>query len=242
MKLTKAVWALLPATLQANFKPVIPDGKTEADAEEYDNGEEDAGALKRSLEAEREEKKRIAQERDALKGKDDDAARKAREDAEKKARESGDVAALEKSWKEKQKADEKAHKEALAAREREIARLALDTQVDSLAGNFTVPSAMKAAIRDRLSVEFDAEGKTVIRVKDATGAPSASTVEDFKKELLANPEYKGIIKASQGSGGGATPPGHGGGGGATPTKIDPNKASPSELVAHLKAKGVGSEE
>lgn len=89
----------MPAAMQATFKPIIPEGKTEADAEEYDNGEEDAGALKRSLEAERLEKQRIAQERDALKAKETEAERIAREAREKAIREGGNTAEIEAMYK-----------------------------------------------------------------------------------------------------------------------------------------------
>lgn len=229
MKLTKALWLLMPAALQSTFKPIIPEGKTEADAEEYDNGEEDAGALKRSLDAERAEKQRIAQERDALKLKETDAEKAAREAREKAIREGGNAAEIEAMYKKKALEDRAAADKILADREKEIHRLALEVEVSRIANLFTIPEVMKPIIRQQLKCEFDSNGQTLIRVLDSSGQPTANSIAEFEKNLLAKPEYKSIIPSSNGSGSGATKP-NGSGSGATPTKISDFKNKTEESI------------
>ena len=229
MKITKAIWALMPANIQAEFKAVIPQGKTEADAEEYDNGEENAATLKGALENERAEKARIAQERDALKLKETETERLAREAREKSIRDGGDTAAIEKMYKEKIAADKLLADQALAARNKEIERLSLETEVSRIANRFTIPEVMKPIIRQQLRCDFDSNGQALIRVLDANGNPTANSLAEFETILLAKPEYKSIIPSSNGSGSGATKP-NGSGSGATPTKIGDFKNATEESL------------
>lgn len=229
MKITKALFLLMPAAMQATFKPIIPEGKTEADAEEYDNGEEDAGALKRSLEAERLEKQRIAQERDALKAKETEAERIAREAREKAIREGGNTAEIEARYKKKALEDKAAADAILASRNAEINRLALEVEVARIANRFTIPEVMKPIIRQSLRCEFDSNGLTLIRVLDSSGQPTANSIVEFETNLLAKPEYAAIIPSSNGSGSGATKP-NGSGSGATPTKISDFKNRTEESI------------
>ncbi len=78
--------------------------------------------------------------------------------------------------------------------------------------NFTVPSLVKRAIADRLTVE-EVEGQPVLRALEADGKASSKAVSDMQKEFLENKEFSSIIKASKGNGGGASgnPDGKGGG-------------------------------
>ncbi len=219
MKLTKALWLLMPATLQATFKPIVPDGKTE----------EDAGALKRSLDAEREAKRQIAQERDALKLKETEAEKTAREAREKAIRDGGNVTDIEKMYREKAAADKAAADAILASRTAEITRLAVEVEVSRIANLFTIPEVMKPIIRQHLKADFDSNGQTFIRVLDAAGQPTANSIAEFETNLLAKPEYKSIIPSSNGSGSGATKP-NGGGSGATPTKLSDFKNRTEESI------------
>lgn len=77
---------------------------------------------------------------------------------------------------------------------------------------FTVPSAISRLYQDRLTVERVGD-KPVIRVLEADGSPSVKSLDDLRKEFLENKEFSPIIKASGGSGGGASPS-HGANGGA----------------------------
>ena len=219
----------MPANIQAEFKAVIPQGKTEADAEEFDNGEENAATLKGALENERAEKARIAQERDALKLRETETERLAREAREKAIRDGGDVASIEKMYKEKIAADKLLADQALAARNKEIERLSLESEVSRIANLFTIPEVMKPIIRQQLRCDFDSNGVSQIRVLDANGNPTADSLTEFQNNLLAKPEYKSIIPSSNGSGSGATKP-NGSGSGATPTKISDFKNATEESL------------
>lgn len=235
MKLTKAVWALLPAEVQATFKP------NPANAEEYDNGEEAVDGLKTALEKEKAERaaqgKKLA-EYDEAKKKEIEAERKK---ALEEARTSGDFAKIEADYqrqlKELKAANEKAEKDRLAQVEKE----AINNAAGELAKMFVSPSLATPAIRARLKAEI-VEGKAIIRVLDKDGNASAASVEDLKKEFLTDKELKGSIVASKGSGGGSTVPTTGGGSTVDDdSKFDAATASPKDMVARLKAKGIDSE-
>lgn len=139
---------------------------------------------------------------------------------------------------------EGSYKTKLAAREKE-----LSTQIDQLTGqlNETLvdsvakgmaakvsksPELMLPHIKGRLKMEIGTDGKAVTKVLDAEGKPSALTVADLEKEIVANPAYSTVIIGSKASGGGA---GGGKDGGGAPGKLDFAKASPKEIAAHIKA-------
>ena len=223
MKITKAIWDLMPATLQAEFK------LNPTNADEYDNGEENAASLKSALDNERAEKKTIAQERDALKLRETEAETAARLAREKAIREGGNGNDIEKMYKDKAAADKLISDAAIASREKEIQRLALESEVSRIANKFTIPEVMKPVIRQQLRCEFAADGTSIIRVLDANGNATANSLVEFETNLLAKPEYKSIIPSSNGSGSGATKP-EGGGSGATPTKLADFKNKTEESV------------
>lgn len=202
-KITKAEYDALSDALKGEYK---------ADGDNYVLDVEDAGF--ETLKAEKEAAKREADEaKRKLKEKEDaeaEAARKATEDAAKAA---GDIAALEKSWKEK------AERDAAAAREEgkramdALRAVTINQAASDMAKRIcTVPGLLEGLIRDRLSVEI-VEGLPLIRVKDAAGRPSALSLTDLEKEFLDNPSYKTIMKGSSSGGGGAGGAGEGGGAG-----------------------------
>lgn len=152
--------------------------------------------------------------------------------AEEAARKSGDVAALEKSWKDR-----------LAKREAE-----LSAQIEQLNGNITSltvgQTATKLAaelavqgsadvllphISSRLKSELR-DGKAVTVVLDKDGKPSAMTVDELKNEFVSNKAFAPLIAGSKASGGGAD--GGGQGGGAAKGNFGGSK---TERVAAIKA-------
>lgn len=223
MKITKAIWDLLPDQHKTEF--VL----NPTNADEYDNGEEKAEGLKSALAAERIEKANIAKQRDALLVKETEAEKAAREAREKAIKEAGNVGDIEKMYQDKIATNEKLAKETLATREKEIQRLSLETEVSRIAGLFLIPSVMGDTIRKFLKCEFDANGTSIIRVLDANGNLTVDTITEFQNKMLANPEYKSIIRASNGSGSGATKP-DGSGSGATPSKISDFKTATEESL------------
>ena len=111
--------------------------------------------------------------------------------------------ALEKSWQTKYDTDVKAVQDKLAAKDKAVRAAARDAAADALANDIsTVPTLLKRYVRDRLSVEL-VEDNPIVRVLDAAGKASALSLDDLKKEIVADKQFAAIIKASNASGGGA---------------------------------------
>jgi len=226
-KVTKAEYEKLNDAFKAEY---IEDG----DGYRLDvDGEEDTGALKRAkdresqLRKDAEAKLREAQEQlDAL-GNDD-------------ARKKGDVATLEKSWQAKLDAEAAAHKATKEKFQGVFKKNLVDAKATEIATKISkVPSLLARVIKDRLTVDFDGDEPTT-RVLDANGQPSALTLEDLQKELVANADYADIIIASKSSGG-AGKTKQGGGAPANPggnadKPVDFASMNPKELAAHIEAK------
>lgn len=227
MKITKAQFDALPDDLKVSFKAIVPEGKTEADATEYSNGEEDPGGLKTALEKEKEAKKKAAQERDALQKKHDDAEAERRAAAAKKAAEEGDFSKIEEGYKEQLAAEKRKREEAENALDAERTRGVIDSIVNDISSIFVVPEAQSAMVRSRLRVDI-VDGKPVVRVLDALGNVTALEPEALKNEFLTTTKFKPILTASKGSGGGSTIPS--GGGGSTPTKLSDFKSATEESI------------
>jgi hypothetical protein len=87
-------------------------------------------------------------------------------------------------------------------------------------------------ISERLVADV-ADGKPVTRVLDKDGKPSASTLGEFREEILATRMFASVVLGSKASGGGAT---GGSGGGSAPQIKDAANCSPADLAAAIKAK------
>ena len=156
---------------------------------------------------------------DAKRKEAEEAARKAAEDAARKA---GDVGSLEKSWTEKYNA-------ALAEKDAEVQRLnssLTGVLVDSVASRLASDLAIQGSanvllphIRNRLAVDY-VDGAPVTRVLDATGKPSAATIDELKAEFAANPAFAPIVAGTKASGGGASGAGRGGAASKTMKRAD----------------------
>lgn len=168
-----------------------------ASGSDYVLDAEDAEELKNAKDREKQRAKELQTQIDELQSKLDEI-----EDSKQKeqAKKNGDIAALEKSWKEK--ADKE--REPLVAENNKLRAAAVKSLVDGTAGIIaqeiaTVPSLMARAIKDRLTVDFEGDEPT-LRVLGADGKPSALTIEDLKKEFVANKDYSAIIVGSKASG------------------------------------------
>jgi len=143
----------------------------------------------------------VLAEKKAASEKAKEAQDKAVKAAEEAARKSGDVAALEKSWKER----EDARLAEISERDQLINKMTVGAAVADISAQLAVKgseSAFAKIIRDRLGVEMR-DGSATIRVMDANGSPSAMTIDDLKKELSADAALKPLLAGSLGSGGGA---------------------------------------
>jgi hypothetical protein len=180
------------------------------------DGIEDTGPLRRAYDRQLTAAKEAKERADLLAKELAEIRSKLEEGDMTDKRKKGDIEALEKSWKEKADSAVKAEQDKNERLKKQMETLLVGNVAQSLASElFTVPEAMIDFVQKRLKAEFDGDTPAT-RVLDASGQPSAATIDDFKKELLANPKLAGILVASKASGGDA---GNGGGsGGNAPTK------------------------
>lgn len=228
MKITKTDWALMPASIQALFKPSAEN------AEEYDNGEENAPTLKAALDRERAEKAENG--RKLKEYQDGEAARieTARQEALKEARGKGDFATIEKDYKDRMEALKQEVESMKTEQAESLQTSAIDAAANELSQNFVSPSLAIPAIKARLKAEI-VEGKALVRVLDKDGKPTSLGVSDLKNEFLTDTSLKASIVASKGGGGGATTLTPSGGAmGEGDKKFNPATAKGKDLVAHLR--------
>lgn len=107
----------------------------------------------------------------------------------------------------------------------------------------TAPAILLPHIKSRLVADVSGD-EPVTKVLGADGKPSDLTIDKLGEEFVANADFKTIIKASAGTGGG-TPPAPtikplGGGtlpkAGEQSDTTDFSKLPPKEFAAHLRAK------
>lgn len=195
MKLTKATWTLLPTATQALFTQID-------DTEDFDNGEENAAAIKTARDRERDAAKALRitlkeaeDARDELQGRIDAGGDKGK----------GDIEALTKAWQAKVDKLTLAHSEADTALKGQVRKLTVGQEARKLASEMATDEGVELLERfilDRLDVDLNGDMPT-IRVLDGTGKPSASTIDELKKEFLADKRFSGILTGSKASGGGA---------------------------------------
>lgn len=205
------------------------------------DGLDDPAELKRALDREKAEAKRFKEENDGLKAAD--KARKDKEESERdeNARKSGDWASLEESWKTKEAETKKKHDAEIKQLTNHLNRVLVDNQAAAIAAEIsTAPKLVQDHIAKRLKVELTDDGP-ITRVLDANGKPSALSLDDLRKEFVDNADYKGVIKDTLASGGGANKRDAGNPGGGAPL-VPPAKpenlakADPKTLAAAVKAK------
>jgi hypothetical protein len=148
----------------------------------------------------------------------------------------GDVEKLEASYKKKLETREAELTGKIKGLEGTVNKHLKDGTATKLAAElFTSPGAGLPHVLSRLTV-VEENGEYVTKVLDANGQPSASTIEDLKKEILQNKDLAPILVGSRASGGGANG-GQGGGGAPNGGKpFDAANASPKDLAAHIAAK------
>lgn len=189
-------------------------------------GLEDTGALKRAKEHEKERRQKVEAElkelKEALTAKEDEII-----DLRKGAVSKDDVEALERSYKEKLEKSSKEYEERIGNAEGSLRNMLVDNVATKLANEIsTVPDLMSGAIAARLTTEI-VDGKATTRVLDQNGNLSALTVDELKKEFIANEKFSSIIVGSNASGSGAT--GSGNGGGASKKFSDMSEAERVQL-------------
>ena len=193
------------------------------------DGLEDTGALKRAKDREADERRKATERAEALQSELDELRAKEADEDKNKHRKNKDLEALERSWKEEADKRVKTESDRRELREKQLQELLVDSKADALAHElFTVPEIGKDYIRKFLRAELDGDVPTT-RILDSAGQPTAKTLDDFKKEMLDNAALKGILVASNASGGGAGNGGGSGAGGSTKKLADMSDAERIEL-------------
>lgn len=197
-KISKAEHTALVPALQVEYKAVGDD--FELDAE----GPDDVGELRRAHDR---EKQAVAAEKAkvvTLETQFNDIKTKYDLVTATDQRRAGDVAALDKSWKEKFDAANLEAANKLAVKDKFIHTTLVDSVATSMAAELSGDNAaiLIPHIKQRLSADLSGE-TPLTRVIDITGKPTALSVEDLKKEFKENKQFASVIIASKASGGGA---------------------------------------
>lgn len=125
----------------------------------------------------------------------------AQQAADEKARSAGDVTALENSWRQKLTEQEQRYQSQIEGLNGSLNTLLVDNVANSLAAKLAGEAApvMLPHLKSRLTVEMQ-DGKPVTRVLDASGKPSALTVDELGAEFSGNKAFAGVIIGSKASG------------------------------------------
>lgn len=212
-QITKAEHAALNAAVQIEYKPDSGGETFTLDATGFD----DPGELKRALDREKVEKKEQKEKADAEKLRADGIQQKLDAlgpDAKDKLK---DITVLEKSWQTKLTDEVGKRDTAISALNQQIEKLTVNKASSDLASKLAGANAplLEPHVKTRLKLENNGSGDPIIRVLDANGLPSASSLTDLENEFRKDVRYKAVIVASQASGGGAAGGnGSGNGGGA----------------------------
>lgn len=160
----------------------------------------------------------------------------AREDLRKRLAgkvDKSDLEALEADYN-KRLADLKAQDERqLSERDKIIREKFVESEAKLLAGAIALDTNAADLLADfvqkRLTVEITSEGKAVTRVLGADGKPTAASLDDLKKEIVATPKYHPLLSGSKASGSGAQSGGSGSG--APSGKVDWLRGKPADVAA-----------
>jgi hypothetical protein len=162
--------------------------------------------------------------------------RKAREAAERAAKASGDIEALEQSWRIRLETETGSLKGENTKLVSQLESLTVGRAATELAAELAVVTngvssakALLPHIERRLKMEVGADGEVRVRVLDASGKPSALTLDQLKDEFRNDPVFAPLIAASKAGGSGADGGKDNGGGGATKKFADMTEAERTEL-------------
>lgn len=209
--------------------------------------------LAKELEALKAQNAELAKGLESLKAKNEELltetkeAKKARREAEAKAaaeaeelaRKGGDVAALEASWKAKLEKREAELQKLVDGLQGSITTMTVDNVAARIAGEIAVPGSADILIphiKSRLAAE-QREGQFVTVVRDATGKPSAASLDDLKSEFSTNPAFAPVIVGSKAQGGGATGGNKGGGAAKAVPRATFESMSQSQRMEHARSGG-----
>lgn len=193
-QITKAEHAALVPAIQVEYKADSSGDTFTLDAVGFDDPAELRRARDREKEKATEEKTRADNLQAKLEALGPDAQQKLK-----------DINTIEKSWQTKLTEETGKLSNQLSDRDKFINTLLIDNVAQSMATEIAGDNAaiLLPHIRTRLKVEHVDGGNPLTRVLDKDGRPSASSIEDLKKEFLNDQRFAVVVIGSKGSGGGA---------------------------------------
>lgn len=201
-KITKAEFDALDPLLQKEYKAEGADFVLDAE------GFDDPAELRRAKAREAQRANDAEKTRDKLQA-DLDAI------TNTDAYRAGDIKTLEKSWQTKMDTAVNDLKAQLKRKDAFIEKVSLQGVARSLAAELGGDNAalLLPHIERRLTLDTTGD-EPLTRVLDKEGKPSASSIEDLKKEMANDKQYAPLVIASKASGSGAAGGGQPGNGGA----------------------------
>lgn len=142
-----------------------------------------------------------------------------------------DLEALEKSWGQRLTDAQTEHTKQISARDASLREVLVTREALAMASRLAVEGSaplLAKSITERLSAEITTDGKAITRVLGADGKPSAASLADLEKEILATPMYKPLLLGSKASGSGAT--GSSSSGASSSGNVDWLKGDPATLA------------
>lgn len=224
-KISEEVFNKLPADIKVEY---IKDGdeyKLDIDGDEY------TGALKRAKDRESQARKDAEAELKELKAKLSEIESI---DNRKKT----DIATLERSWQSKLDATVSEYSAKMDKLTKHTQTTLVDNVASALASKVSkAPALLIPIIKSRLQADFEGDAPKT-RILDKEGKPSALTIEDLEKEIVANPEFSAIIVGSRSSGSATSSnvKNVAGDSGASNSARNLASIKPSEMAEFLKSK------
>lgn len=235
-KIDKEEFDELDKVLQAEYTKDGDDYILDAEDDgESKTTDKERRAFTRTKQELKEAKAKLKEASDKLKALEDDD-----DDATSK-RKKQDIETLTKAHADELAEVETAAQEKIDKAKRVLAEKMIDAASSEMANAIsTKPKYIMREIRDRLTVDFDDDDEPSLVVKNAKGKPSEMTLEQLRKEFVANKEYADIMIASKASGGNAprkaTDQKLGNAGASEDSPPDFSKMSGKQLAAHIKEK------
>ena len=144
-----------------------------------------------------------------------------------------DLEALEKSWGQRLADAQTAHGKEKATLESSLKDVLVTREALAMAARIAVEGSaplLAKYIGERLSAEITSEGKAITRVLGVDGKPSAASIADLEKEIVATPMYHPLLLGSKASGSGASGS-QGASGASTSGAVNWMNGNPTELAA-----------
>lgn len=145
-----------------------------------------------------------------------------------------DHEALQASYEKKIKDGDDAWQAKLNGRDAIIREKFVENEARTLAASVALDTnaadLLAESVQRRLTVEITTEGKAVTRVLGPDGKPSAASLDDLKKEIVATPKYHTLLSGSKASGSGASGS-QGASGASNGGSVNWMSGSPTELAA-----------